>query len=124
MTSSDTSISDNTVTEIILHLMPCLEELDLSIDNISCTKILELRAMSNLKILVCRHLENEKNDIDIVKNQFPNLMINTQDVNVAASQPLNPSLDSTSYSGLVDTTEGFFEIRCKRLNMFEDCKKN
>ena len=120
MTSSDTSISDNTVTEIILHLMPCLEELDLSIDNISCTKILELRAMSNLKILVCRHLENEKNDIDIVKNQFPNLMINTQDVNVAASQPLNPSLDSTSYSGLVDTTEGFFEIRCKRLNMFED----
>ena len=101
MTSSDTSISDNTVTEIILHLMPCLEELDLSIDNISCTKILELRAMSNLKILVCRHLENEKNEIEIVKNQFPNLMINTQDVNVAASQPLNPSLDSTSYSGLM-----------------------
>ena len=58
------------------------------------------------------------------KNLYLNLMINSQDVNVAASEPLNPSLDSTSYSGLVGTTEGFFEIRCKRLNMFEDCKKN
>ena len=108
MTSCDTSISDNTVTAIILHLRPSLEEIDLSIDNISCTKILELQAMSNLKIIVCKHLENEDNDIEIVKNHFPNLMINTKDVNVAASQPLNPSLDSTSYSGLVDTTEGFF----------------
>ena len=124
MTSCDTPISDSTVTAIILHLRPSLEELDLSIDNISCNKILELQAMSNLKILVCRHLENEENEIRIVKNHFPNLMINSQDVNVAASEPLNPSLDSTSYSGLVDTTEGFFEIRCKRLNMFEDCKKN
>ena len=125
MTSCDTTISDNTVTAIILHLMPCLAELDLSIDNISCTQILKLRAMSNLKILVCKHLENEEDEIEIVKNHFPNLMINTQDVNVAASQPLNPSLDSTSYSGLVDTTEGFFEIKCKRLNMFEDfVKKN
>ena len=90
-----------------------------------CTQILNLRAMSNLKILVCKHLENEDDEIEIVKNHFPNLMINTQDVNVAASEPLNPSLDSTSYSGLVDTTEGFFEIKCKRLNMFEDfVKKN
>jgi len=123
MTSCDTSISDNAVTAIILHMRPWLEEIDLSIDAISCTQILKLKAMSKLKILVCKHLDYEENQIQIVKKQLPNLMINSQDVNVAASEPLNPSLDSTSYSGLVDTTEGFFEIKCKRLNMFKDCNK-
>ena len=63
-----TSISDNAVTAIILHMRPWLEEIDLSIDEISCAKVLELKAMLKLRILICRHLKNEENDIEIVKS--------------------------------------------------------
>ena len=70
----DFDIGDTSVTTIIENLKPSLEELDVTVHQITFEKILELKAMPNLKILNCRHLESHQ--IEVIRQNFPKVMIN------------------------------------------------
>ena len=65
-------LTNNSITSIIDHLKPTLEILDLSSDNISLTKLFELKSMPNLKALIC---EFSDNDMEILKENIPHVKI-------------------------------------------------
>ena len=101
------SITDNSVTEITKHLRPCLGEIDLTLHEVTFAKILELKTMPKLRILNCRHLENR--EIEILRKQLPHVIINRKELHIGDSD-----------SVYQEPEEGFFDIKCERLKMFEN----
>jgi len=101
------SITDDSVTEIIKYLRPCLEEIDLTLHEVTFAKILELKTMPKLRILNCRHLENR--EIEILRKQLPHVIINRKELHIGDSD-----------SVYQEPEEGFFDIKCERLQMFDN----
>lgn len=84
-------ITDDSITSIVEHLKPTLEELDVSFCNISGDKILELRSMPKLRVLNFLYLPENPEDIQMrfhevknLKKQLPNIIFNQENVKIAA----------------------------------------
>ena len=67
-----TGISSNSVTTIIDHLKPSLQELGLNEINVDVNKLLELKSMPKLKLLQC---EVSHNELKYLKEQIPHVKI-------------------------------------------------
>ena len=70
------AITDDSITSIIKNLQHSLEELDVSFcENISYTKLLELKFMPKLKVLNCRRRWNRAVERNL-REQMPHLIAN------------------------------------------------
>lgn len=70
------AITDNSITNIIKNLRHSLEELDVSFcENISYTKLLELKFMPKLRVLNCRRRWNREVERNL-REQMPHLIAN------------------------------------------------
>ena len=70
------AITDDSITSIIKNLQHSLEELDVSFcENISYTKLLELKFMPKLKVLNCRRRWNREVERNL-REQMPHLIAN------------------------------------------------
>jgi len=100
-------ISDNAVTSIVNNLKHSLEELDLSVSSITLAKLMELKSMTKLKVLNCRHLQS--NEIKTLSNNLPHL-----------KKPINEDGLCIGLYDRADPEEGFWEIDAKQLEIFRD----
>ena len=98
-----TSISDESISTIIVRLNPTLEELDVSHTSINFFKLLMLRSMTNLRALHCMHLGQV--EISIVQSHLPNVEINILHLIVTDSEEtFNPE-------------DGIWDVECKQLEV-------
>ena len=67
-----TEISNNSVTSIVDHLKPSLQELGLHGNDIDVNKLIELKSMPKLKLLKCQLLDDE---LKYLKEQIPHVKI-------------------------------------------------
>lgn len=93
-----TSVTNNSVTNIIENLRNNLEELDVTCLNVGYIKLLELKSMPLLKVLNCY-----RKDVENLKIQLPHLTINERTITVAGN--LSPE-------------NGIWEIKAKQIKLY------
>ena len=101
-----TSITNASMISIIKHLKN-LEELNVNDNDIEYKNLLEVKALPNLKIFNCLYLYDFQ-EIDKLRGQLSNLIINRKTVSAAA-----PDL-------LVEPKDGFWNIRVKQTKLFQN----
>ena len=114
------AITDDSITSIIKNLQHSLEELDVSFcENISYTKLLELRFMPKLKVLNCRRRWNREVERNL-KVQMPHLIANYP-------RPLEIAENNSFLTGLWDIKVDRFcqlnvadELDISKSSLFQD----
>ena len=69
-------ITNNSVTHILDHLLPTLEELELTDNNIDPQKLFQLKLMPKLKILDDLAYENRGGIVHELRDQLPHVSVN------------------------------------------------
>ena len=114
------AITDDSITSIIKNLQHSLEELDVSFcENISYTKLLELKFMPKLKVLNCRRRWNREVERNL-RLQMPHLIANYP-------RPLEIAENNSFLTGLWDIKVDRFcqlnvadELDISNSSLFED----
>ena len=114
------AITDDSITSIIKNLQHSLEELDVSFcENISYTKLLELKFMPKLKVLNCRRRWNREVERNL-KVQMPHLIANYP-------RPLEIAENNSFLTGLWDIKVDRFcqlnvadELDISKSSLFQD----
>ena len=93
-----TSITNNSITNIIENLKFTLVELDVTCLNVGYSKLIELKSMPKLRVLNCY-----RKDVENLKNFLHHLTINEKTITVAGN--LSPE-------------SGIWEIKAKQIRLF------
>ena len=98
-----TSITNNSINDIVKYLKSTLEELDVSKTNIDFSKLVELKSLPKLRVLRCFLKKSE--EMESLKLQLPFVNINREYLKIADSE------DS-------DDSDMIWDIKAKQLEIF------
>ena len=99
----------------IVEKLPELVKLDISLTKVGITALIELKSLSNLKILNCQHLDSwvTNDEIESLKSQFPNLTIL-----VTMTSEICHTINIDIASASIEGKDGIWDIAAKQIDLF------
>ena len=109
-------VTNKSITYIVEKL-PELVKLDVSLTKVGITALIELKSLSNLKILNCQHLDLwiTNDEIESLISQLPNITIL-----VSMTSESDTTLNIASPSDSIEGKDGIWDIAAKQIDLFSN----